>query len=369
MAQKPQLITTKIPPAAPVTQNQDLYTLGLLFYGMKEKILAIPGFPSSFTTPAPPVHRIQAAGARAGGLGMFATVDLDVGDLIVCERPIVVAPQRLPFPEGPDGKAAHDMYEMAMIFQLGPERTDAYFALSNCFGKSVPEVYGIMNTNALPVGALPGHDGACLAVFKEISRVNHSCRPNAVYSWHLTSFTGQLRALQPIKKGKQIFITYLGIDQPRANRQRAMLDKFKFKCKCGACSLSGQYARFSDLRRTLILAQAYADLTRTDADVLAWATNPTLPDRMLVDAAELWLNWMIGERSMNDVLLPVIFSRLCKAYAALEDEEAVRKYAKQAAALETAFTGDDGGWHAVAAAPRNNIWWGLRRKARQIVDQ
>ncbi|OCH89528.1 SET domain-containing protein, partial [Obba rivulosa] len=307
--------------------------------------------------------RVQAAGAHAGGLGMFATADLGVGDLIVCERPIVVAPQLLPVPRGPDGKAAHDMYDMGMSYQLGPERTDAYFALSNCFGKPLSQFHGILNTNSLPVGALPGHDGACLAVFKEISRVNHSCRPNAVYSWHLTSFTGQLRALRPIKSGEQVFVTYLGFDQPRANRQQEVLEKYKFKCRCGACTLSGTYARFSDLRRTLILAQAHADLTRTDADVLAWAANPTLPDRMLVDAAELWLSWMVGERSMNDVLLRVIFSRLCKVYAALEDEEAVRKYAKQAAALETAFTGGDGGWRAVAAAPRNNIWWGLRRKA------
>ncbi|EMD36059.1 hypothetical protein CERSUDRAFT_115970 [Gelatoporia subvermispora B] len=363
------VVTTKIPPAAPGwAPDPDMYTCVMIFKGMKEKLLALPGFPTPFFTPTPPVYAIKPAGKRyGGGFGLVATADINVGDLIVRERAIIICPGWMPIPRGQDGKADLGMYTTAMEFQLGPERMAGYFALSNCFGKQKSAFHGIMDTNSLPIGGLPGYTGGCGGVFKEISRANHSCRPNAIYSWDLVSFTGQLRALQPIKAGEQIFLAYLSSDAPRAARQAEMLSKYRFTCRCAACSLSGSYAQYSDLRRTLIALQANAtaELRKTDADVAAWAMNTALPDRMLIEPAEIWLNWMLGERSMNPMLLAAVFSRLCKAYAALGDEEAVKRYATQAAALEKAFTGSDGGWLVVASAPRDSAWWGLRQITRE----
>ncbi|OCH91994.1 SET domain-containing protein [Obba rivulosa] len=358
------LVLTVVPPSSPLLPDPDMYSALISFKTQKEKLLAIPGFPTSFTTPSPPVYRVQRAGGRFQGLGMFATQEVHIGDLIVRERALLITTQYVP--PGPDGRPNIHAFDVAVHQQMSAPRRAMYLALSNIFPE-LPQTLGILNTNSLYIGALPGYNGACGGVFNDISRINHSCRPNAVFWWDLQSFSGQIRALAPIRPGEQIFITYIDMWPTRTVRQATLLKKYRFRCACGACTLTGAYAQYSDLRRAFIAMQLGDDLdgSTTDADLLAWAGNPALPDTMLVNAAELWLNWLLGEREMEERLSRVVFSRLCKAYAALEDEEAVKKYARQAAAYETAWTGSDGGWLAVAAAPQETAWWGLRRKARE----
>ncbi|OCH91995.1 SET domain-containing protein [Obba rivulosa] len=317
-------------------------------------------------TPSPLRYRIlQPADGRYIGLGMFATADFDVGDLILQERALLITTQFIP--PGPNGYSAADAaLHMAVYEQMLPACRTAYLSLSNSFPSEQQEITGILNTNALYIGALPGYDGACGGVFNDISRINHSCCPNAVFRWDLASFSGQVHALAPVRCGEQIYLSYVDMCNPRKVRQQLLLDKYKFHCTCASCMLRGAGSQYSDLRRAFIAAQAAEDISerKTDDDVLAWTSNPALPERMLVDAAEIWLAWMLEERVMEERLCRVVLSRLCKAYAALEDEEGVKRCARHAAALEKAWIGHDGGWLAVAANPRNTLWWGLRTMPR-----
>lgn len=62
---------------------------------------------------------------------------------------------------------------------------------------------------------------------------NHSCDPNAI-----TVFDGprlSFRALRPIAKGEEIFISYIDATEPCRRRQRDLSERFYFQCRCGKC--------------------------------------------------------------------------------------------------------------------------------------
>lgn len=78
-------------------------------------------------------------------------------------------------------------------------------------------------------------DNTCLGLCFEpiVSMANHSCTPNAYIS-----FIGRqlsLRALDPIKKGEEITISYIDPSYPLPIRQ-AELSRYYFTCTCDKCT-------------------------------------------------------------------------------------------------------------------------------------
>ena len=72
------------------------------------------------------------------------------------------------------------------------------------------------------------------------------------------------------------------------------------------------------------------------------------------------------ERLYYEPVWEAYVARLCKAACAGGDGEGARRWAGLAAALNRAYTGEDRGWEAVAAAPERTDWWGVR--ARQVLS-
>ncbi|KAJ7176606.1 SET domain-containing protein [Mycena filopes] len=97
-------------------------------------------------------------------------------------------------------------------------------------------------TNALP-------DGLCIVA----SRFNHSCLPNARYSFHTPTKSIRIFALTDIAPGEELRVSYLAsrnvYGSTRAERQRRFLASFNFVCVCPACSLTGAALEASDARR------------------------------------------------------------------------------------------------------------------------
>ncbi len=74
-----------------------------------------------------------------------------------------------------------------------------------------------------------------------------------------------------------------------------------------------------------------------------------------------------GDEGCYEVMLwESVLLRLVRGYAALENEQAVRRYATKAAALRMAETGEDGGWLAVAENPRKTEAWAGRGEKRKV---
>ena len=137
---------------------------------VKDEILAIPGFPKPFITPYPPKHEIKPV--KAAGLGVFATTDIEMGDIIIVERPMIISTQLV---TARSNLVCHQPLALqhTLIKRLSDADREEFFALSNCKGYTKPNISGIADTNAIGIDALPGYNGQCAGVCKVISRINH----------------------------------------------------------------------------------------------------------------------------------------------------------------------------------------------------
>jgi SET and MYND domain-containing protein len=65
------------------------------------------------------------------------------------------------------------------------------------------------------------------------ARFNHSCDPNASYSFDKGKFYA--RAIRPIAKDEQITIPYIDITYSVGTRRHELKDRYKFGCRCTRC--------------------------------------------------------------------------------------------------------------------------------------
>ncbi|KAK5693051.1 hypothetical protein LTR97_010527 [Elasticomyces elasticus] len=90
-------------------------------------------------------------------------------------------------------------------------------------------------------------------VFKELSRANHSCRPNAVVEWDPVLLKGTLYALSEIQTAQDIEVDYLGNTkdtlQAGAERRKILLEQYGFVCTCPACGPAKGRIEEDDNRR------------------------------------------------------------------------------------------------------------------------
>ena len=175
----------------------------------------------------------------AASKGAFASRDIQRGDLILSEKPIFCIPTMGLIPRM---RAAIE----TAVGNLSPTHLDGYLSLHNshdtCSCFPVP-LLGIFATNAIVTTGV--NAGVCL----EASRFNHSCSPNANYSFN--SNTGEIRiyALGTIPRGEEIFVPYLHVHQIRQSRQANLRRRYHFTCACSICSLPDAESKKSDARR------------------------------------------------------------------------------------------------------------------------
>lgn len=88
-------------------------------------------------------------------------------------------------------------------------------------------------------------------LFLNISRINHSCIPNA--NTGDISDTMRVVAIRPISMGEEIFISYHTMMNAMTQTQRLnyLHWSYGFQCRCIACSLDGEKAWLSDGRRRI----------------------------------------------------------------------------------------------------------------------
>ena len=182
---------------------------------------------------------IHTSAAVEEGKGAFASRDIQRGDLILSERPIFRLPPACPA-----------ILLMAAVRNLSPVHLDHFLSLPNshtdcsCFPD---RIFGIVGTNGFSIA--DDDSGICL----KASRFNHSCNPNARYSFN--SATGQLRiyALGSIPRGEEIFVAYISsrglYGSPRRSRQATLRARYHFTCACSVCSLPEAESKMSDGRR------------------------------------------------------------------------------------------------------------------------
>ncbi|KAJ3793576.1 hypothetical protein GGU11DRAFT_394491 [Lentinula aff. detonsa] len=160
------------------------------------------------------VYEIRSSSGK--GLGAFAVKRLQRGDLILTETPMVPVDDTTP-------------YNVVTGFkQLSPKNLARCLLLHNAH----PEIglfEGIYNTNAF----------AQAGVVLDASRFNHSCSPNARYTYHEPSKQERIIALTDIAEGEQIYVSYLQgrnvYASPRSKRRQTLSSRYGFCCQCTAC--------------------------------------------------------------------------------------------------------------------------------------
>ena len=229
------------------------------------------------------------------GLGLFATRDIAVGELVLAEKPIFTA--------------ADYKHVSEALGRLNEEQKQAYHELASQ-GGSDKATNGDSNGNGSSNGAGAASDDAAtfkrlavplshpgtggnepLGVFPTISRINHSCSPNVCVSFNesygskhrrasVTSPTSPtvskghdyfaqrgsqtVYAVQPIKAGDELYSLAFPVHNSQTARKKYAQQQFGFSCACSACSAEGHNAE-SDSRRVRI-----GDLD----DEIAWAKAP-----------------------------------------------------------------------------------------------
>ena len=176
------------------------------------------------------------------GEGAFASRDIQRGDLIVSERPIYCV--RINGPE-----ALVNMTIEGSVRSLSPTHLDGYLSLQNSHDKCECfcgyHLLGVFGTNAFAIS----NDDAVVAL--KASRFNHSCSPNAKYSFDSDTGELQIYALGTIPRGEEIFISYISSlhRSPRRSRQATLHSGYHFTCACSGCSLPKAESKMSDTRR------------------------------------------------------------------------------------------------------------------------
>jgi len=191
-----------------------------------------------------PGYKVENAGDK--GLGVFALQVFRRGDLIVAEAPLF------------EIREQDDTQSLAAaVGKLSSEEVQKFVSLKNSYPDeglydNLNAYLGIFSTNAYQM------DSDRSGIYLKISRFNHSCSPNARYSWNPDIKCLRVYALRDIAYGDEIFVSYLAsrsvYGSSRAERQNKLNKRYMFTCNCTACGLQGPAAVASDERRLRINA-------------------------------------------------------------------------------------------------------------------
>ena len=182
------------------------------------------------------------------GLGVVALVALAPGTLVMEDRPLVTVPAHIhqPYytlsPTQEQAGADLEAHLAASVAALGEEDRRDFWSLADCkAGGGAKTECGVYFTNCYMLGE---SKAASTGVLPNISRVNHSCRPNTEFSWSESGGVEELRVSRAIAPGEELTDCYLDLTaQGRdtgAGRRELLQAAYGFWCQCEVCGLQGE---------------------------------------------------------------------------------------------------------------------------------
>ncbi|KAF8584456.1 SET domain-containing protein [Ramaria rubella] len=251
------------------------------------------------------------------GRGLFATRDIQFGQLIVDERPSIITPTTFVFPAGSD-VTAEEFYKIILDY-LTKDDTKIVLSLANSKGPKLPFLAGIMATNAIEIDLKGGTDsGVYGGLFPTISRANHSCGPNSAWRFNYDTFTLNLYPTRSISAGEEITASYLDLSWNRAKRLYELNRKYHFTCTCPYCS--GTSSADSDFRRREL--QNWSSTNLTFEKLVA---DPK-QDRKTLIKSSLRALVMIEKEGLQGTFAHRHYWDLAMCYGALADAKNMKKW-------------------------------------------
>jgi len=167
------------------------------------------------------------------GHEMFAAEDIPKGKRIIAEKPLMKAQS---FP-------ASEEQLQAEFDKLSAKDKRAFQQLHSAH---IPEDTTWLQSRFY-TNSVTWNDGS--ATFILISRINHSCIPNASFSYNASLNMETVHAFKNIKKGEEITISYILPYATKEERNATLRARYGFSCKCEACEPTSQVWRNSATRR------------------------------------------------------------------------------------------------------------------------
>ena len=166
-----------------LTERCDGWTEAIIDGDTKRAIFSQRAFPASISSPSSIAHRAEPTD---GGKGLFATRRPKQGELILCERPLVMVPRALVSGDKilpvffPSGSAEREAWLDVLIQRMLPDRREVLLKLAKAPACDDIGVDGLIRSNGLIMNGytLPGTEGAdgrYVAVYETLSRANHRC--------------------------------------------------------------------------------------------------------------------------------------------------------------------------------------------------
>ena len=179
------------------------------------------------------------------GMGTFATIDIPVGTVILKEKPYClysVKEKDESYIYKLIDKFLSDKQYFKKFLSLVPQKINcdvdygcvSYEDIQNDHQKYLPQLshtdmvlyYMKLKRNMFKFHNTPG---ICFIA----TRMNHSCDPNINYK--VVGNEIIFKTIKPIYKNDEIFDSYIDYHLPKRARQKLLLERYGFYCKCTKC--------------------------------------------------------------------------------------------------------------------------------------
>ncbi|KAI0172597.1 SET domain-containing protein [Hypoxylon sp. FL1284] len=262
----------------------------------------------------PPYEFVELEGR---GVGVIARRAIPKGEVVMLRYPVVV---RLSDSKHWKNQDLLKLLHRAAV-QLPPRDAGQMMKLARSKGGYV--VDDIINTNAFGV-KINGLDHSALYV--DVSRLNHACKPNMFSRVSSTSLGMEVVAYRDVEAGEELTFSYTPLNLLSEQRQ-PLIQEWGFNCSCLICASPDESAS-SDRRRGRIqdlLAELDRPETRNHAAVQARVNE--IVDLCKTEAMAA----QIGD----------FYTIVADVYSSMGDIDMARKYGELALKELTHFAGYD----------------------------
>ena len=253
---------------------------------------------------------------------MFAESFISEGSLILSDRPLLTTEIITDVKD-----VANHMNKLRdSVSKLEPKKKRQLFGLHNA--RPDLQLLGLFGSNSisLPLTAnkseqLSLSNKPRAAVFPTISRINHSCEPNVVWSWNDQRNCEELRAVIDIPPGTEMTASYVDVLLTSTDRREELSYKYDFICQCRLCTLPSKQIEILDDKRT--------EINRLQREVREMKEQTETKDAYLKTLEALKLGLDLGLEAFT--LLPQLYldcyQLCCKLHGThSENKEAVEFY-------------------------------------------
>ncbi|XP_062903190.1 histone-lysine N-methyltransferase SMYD1b isoform X2 [Mobula hypostoma] len=99
--------------------------------------------------------------------------------------------------------------------------------------QSISHIFGVINCNGFTISDQRGLQAVGVGLFPNLCLVNHDCWPNCTVM--LNNGKIELRAIQQIKDGEEMTVSYVDFLNLSADRRKMLKQHYYFDCSCEHC--------------------------------------------------------------------------------------------------------------------------------------